>query len=231
MDLKVFKTKRKAEMFVELILSLLIAETGFIMLTRTGIPEFLALGFIGTGIYFAAETLVHDELQLARIHIFIDMDGCIARWETAMEEDLKTKEFYESREMEKNLIEAVKILQRAGFHVTILTAYINEAAKEGKKNWLKEAGLDTVPVIFVPYGEDKSRYVKKKRGWILVLVDDFSKNLHKWEAAGFVGVKFRNPLPNGTKGTWTKKEATVYYYQRPEKIAETIIMTGLKRAA
>ena len=142
MDLKVFKTKRKAEMIAELILSLLIAETGFIMLTRTGIPEFLALGFIGTGIYFAAETLVHDELQLARIHIYIDMDGCIARWAKALADELETKEFYESREMEKNLIEAVKILQRAGFHVTILTAYINEAAKEGKKNWLKEAGLE-----------------------------------------------------------------------------------------
>lgn len=225
------KVKRYAEMAMEVLISLLIAESGFIMLTQTNAPEFLALGFIFAGIYFAAETLVHDELLKERIDVYIDMDGCLAVWEDCeSEEELLTRQFWETRRQERNMIEAVKILQRKGVNVYIATHYMCNAAKAGKGVWLFVAGLDTVPVIYVPYGQDKSLYVRKKEGRIPVLVDDYSKNLHAWEAAGYVGVKFRNSI-NGTKGTWTKKDATVFYYQRPEKIAEQIISAGMKKAA
>ena len=38
------------------------------------------------------------------------------------------------------------------------------------------------------------------KNWILI--DDFSKNLHRWEAAGGTGIKILNGI-NATKGTWT----------------------------
>ena len=35
----------------------------------------------------------------------------------------------------------------------------------------------------------------------MILVDDYSRNLHAWELAGHVGIKFYNGI-NGSHGSW-----------------------------
>ena len=113
--------------------------------------------------------------------------------------------FFASRKMDVSVIETIKSMRQKGKDVRILSSvYQDGHSMQEKKEWLKRAGLQDVPAIFVPYGEDKFRYIDSDETDLFVLVDDFSWNLHNWEKAGdkFLGIKYMNGV-NGTKGTWT----------------------------
>lgn len=134
--------------------------------------------------------------------IFIDMDGVLAKWEeTSIEETFKPG-YFARREVEGKIAELIHRLMAAGKNVAILSAvYTEGTAWADKESWLKSHGLGDIPRIFVPYGEDKNKYIVPDEH-IPVLVDDFSKNLHAWTRAGYRGVKFYNGI-NGHHGTWT----------------------------
>lgn len=136
------------------------------------------------------------------IKIYIDMDGCIAKWNTeAYIDDTFEPGYFAAREPETGLIAAVKMLAKE-YDVSILSAvYNDDHSITDKKTWLKNNGLSFLPTIFVPYGESKQKYID--HNYMSILIDDYSKNLNEWVLSkNCYGIKFLNGI-NSTKGTWT----------------------------
>ncbi len=132
--------------------------------------------------------------------VYIDMDGVLCRWNTeASVEDTFEDGYFLRREEETAVKDMILALMRDGYSVSILSAAYEEGtAKADKQQWLIDHGLGEVPATFVPYGQDKNKYVASGNQ---VLLDDFSRNLHAWEQAGKTGVKFMNGI-NGNHGSW-----------------------------
>ena len=135
--------------------------------------------------------------------IFVDMDGVLAKWDTSASlEDTYEEGYFSRREEETKITELIRMLKKLGHKVAILSAvYPTGTAAADKNGWLDKHGLSDIRRIFVPYGEDKAAYIPKQELEPMILIDDYSRNLHAWEQAGNVGVKFMNGI-NGTRGTW-----------------------------
>ncbi len=141
---------------------------------------------------------------MKNITVYFDMDGVLARWNTGIG-DLHKPGYFLTPEVEPEVSKTIHELRRRGFKVSILSAvYTNGYAAKEKKQWLIQNGLGDIPRTFVPYGSNKAEAVRKNTEDICVLVDDFTKNLDAWNAAGFTGIKFLNGI-NNTKGTWTRQ--------------------------
>ena len=136
------------------------------------------------------------------IVIWFDMDGVLARWnERASLEEVSSPGYFISRELENTVRDLIRYLIGLGFDVRILTAvYMNGYAEEEKKEWLKVMGLGDVPVVFVPYGESKFKYVNMDD--MNILIDDFKKNLIEWTKNGGYAVKFYNGINNRPRMTF-----------------------------
>ena len=133
--------------------------------------------------------------------IYIDMDGTLAKWNTAASpEDTHRAGYFRNIAPEEKMKQLIFLLLENGYEVAILSAaYVNGTAKADKRYWLFRNGLSGIPRIFVPYGADKNRFVAADPGNILI--DDYTENLRAWEAAGYIPVKFYNGI-NGTRGTY-----------------------------
>lgn len=134
--------------------------------------------------------------------IFVDMDGVLAKWNSAASiEDTYQEGYFLERELEDKIKKLILMLKRTGEKVAILSAvYPTGTAKADKNYWLDLIGLPDVRRIFVPYGMDKHEFIPCLPE-PMILLDDYSRNLHTWESAGFRGIKFYNGI-NGTKGSW-----------------------------
>ena len=132
--------------------------------------------------------------------IYVDMDGCLAKWRTdASVEDTFKPDYFANLELEPKLKELIQMLRNSHEDVALLSSVYQEGtAKRDKLRFLDKHDMLDVPVVFVPYGEDKSKYV---RSAFNVLIDDFSQNLRDWENAGYTGIKYYNGI-NGNHGTW-----------------------------
>lgn len=137
------------------------------------------------------------------VYLF-DMDGVVAKWETIGNPN--EKGFFLSRKPEQKMIQLIRELKNSGETVMILSAvYMNGYASDEKAMWLTNNGLGDIPRLFVPYGSNKAEAIEEIKDIFhgnYILVDDYSKNLHEWQAAGHIAVKFRNGI-NGTHGTWS----------------------------
>ena len=94
------------------------------------------------------------------IKLYIDMDGCIAKWnsEASIEETFEPG-YFAGLEPEESLIAAVKLLADE-YDVSILSAVYQDNHSVGDKvSWLKKNGLGYLQTIFVPYGESKQKYI------------------------------------------------------------------------
>ena len=131
---------------------------------------------------------------------FIDMDGVLAVWNpNATEEETHEKGYFLQRDVELSVVAFVRLLLSRGYDVSILSSvYQDEHSISEKEKWLDSVGLDDVPRIFVPYGEDKHKYIDTT-GILPVLIDDFSKNLTAWENEGYLAIKFFNGINNMPK--------------------------------
>lgn len=146
-----------------------------------------------------------------KIKVFIDMDGTLAKWQPEKTYDeIKEKGYFATLPPMENMVKAVNSIlsKKNNIEYYILSAVLNDSCKRDKLYWLKE-NIPNMPkknCIFVPDGANKAAFVSEKfnmpinKNWILI--DDFSKNLHRWEAAGGTGIKILNGI-NATKGTWT----------------------------
>lgn len=136
-----------------------------------------------------------------KIRIYIDMDGCIAKWNTeASIEDTFEPGYFASLEPDESLINAVKMLADE-YDVAILSAVYQDNHSEGDKiTWLKKNGLGYLETIFIPYGQSKQKYID--HDYTSILIDDYSKNLEEWVLSkNCFGIKYLNGI-NATKGQW-----------------------------
>ena len=131
---------------------------------------------------------------------FIDMDGVLAVWNpNATEEESHERGYFLKRDIELSVVTFVRMLITAGYDVSVLSSvYQDDHSIQEKELWLDNAGLNDIKRIFVPYGEDKHKYIKTE-GCLPVLIDDFSKNLTAWEKEGYLSIKFFNGVNNMPK--------------------------------
>ena len=162
--------------------------------------------------------------------LYVDMDGTTAEWRAAAAfEDLFEEGYFSSLRPYQNVVDAVKLIirERPDITVCILTAYFEESryALNEKRDWLtkhlpeiKEQNRHyTLCDITKPMAVSGGTNVLLPTDFLL---DDFSKNLHEWVAAGGTGIKLRNGI-NGNNGTW--KGHSVSRMLPPEEIAKYII--------
>lgn len=162
--------------------------------------------------------------------LFIDMDGCIARFyakENCLEE-MYEKNFFRTLDPYKRMISA--LLKFSSLHsdveFCILSAYPHSPfAKEEKEEWLNEF-FPVEKRIFMEAGQNKSSFIPdiSKNDFLL---DDHTKNLLEWEEAGGTGIKVKNEL-NCKRGTW-KGNKVDGFDSVEEIVGELEKILGVKR--
>ena len=156
---------------------------------------------------------------MQKVKIYVDMDGCVAKWATdASIEDTFQPGYFLNREPDIHLIDTVIDLAK-DYEVQILSAvYTDTTAKEEKMRWLKQHRLENIPAIFVPYGHNKADYIEHEG--VSFLIDDYSVNLRQWASEpDHFGIKYLNGI-NATKGTWNG--FSISHKMSPYFMAKTI---------
>ena len=170
---------------------------------------------------------------LKSFKLFIDMDGCLCEWrQAAQQEDLFKKGYFQSLQPNQNILRAVeRIIHEDEAEVFILSAYLPQSryALQEKNVWLDRylPEVDDRHRIFCPVHQNKVTAAKRRTGGFgrdHVLLDDFSDNLHSWEASGGVGIKVMNGL-NGTKGSWRGRKVTTY--MDPNEIKDRLLRAAV----
>ena len=145
---------------------------------------------------------------MAKIYLFVDIDGTIAEWKVGSSLcDLHKKGFFYDVKPNKELISFIQsYLNNERIEIYILTAYISQQAIEDKNKWLDEH----MPIIrqnriFVPDKQNKAKFVenifKEKLDKSFILLDDHTPNLIQWEEAGGTAIKALNGI-NRIEGKW-----------------------------
>ena len=138
--------------------------------------------------------------------IFVDMDGVLAVFhpEKSLEE-IAIPGYFRNLEPQLPVVSAINRIVRRGLEVEvyILSSVLNDEAAEEKAQWLLQymPDIDREHMLFVPYGVDKSAYVREATKEVStddILLDDFTFNLRSWHG---VGVKLLNNI-NNTKRSW-----------------------------
>ena len=148
--------------------------------------------------------------------LYLDMDGVVADWETAIADILGYKLIEGDRWPDQDwrkiiqfqrvyrdipllpwalefVDEACEIARAANYAVKFLTAVPRRNdfpyAFEDKVHWANNH-LPTIPVWFGPYSQDKQQRAAPGQ----ILVDDRITNINEWTAQGGRGIHFhRNP--------------------------------------
>lgn len=138
--------------------------------------------------------------------LFVDMDGCVARFydEQNYLEAMYEEGFFEGLGVYNRMVSGLNrfMKKHPEVPVCIISAFPQESpfAKGEKNEWLD----DFFPIkdrIFMFAGEDKSKYVPDI-SCDDYLLDDHTPNLLKWETAGGAGIKVKNGINCRTK-KWT----------------------------
>ena len=107
---------------------------------------------------------------------------------------------------------------RAGILSLILSAYLADSpyALKEKQEWLKQylPWVDAGHCLFMPCGESKAEYVPEGIRITDYLLDDYTKNLREWAAAGGTGIKLLNGI-NNTQNTWLRSGGLSISYEEP----------------
>ena len=119
-------------------------------------------------------------------NIYIDMDGTLAKWQNKTLEEVATKGYFrELPAVDSVVTMAKKLIASKMFNIYILSSVLNDNhSADDKRYWLKSnlPEMKDENIFFVPYGENKADYVNLDKN--SYLIDDLSRNLHEWEAAG-----------------------------------------------
>lgn len=136
--------------------------------------------------------------------ILFDVDGTLALWNpAATEEEIHDPNYYYYQKPDMAIINMViSLLNDPAVEVGVISKVYNDQIAAEKIKWLEKHNLGSLSRIFVPYEERKEQYVSSDGKDLFVLIDDYSKNLFEWEAAGHTGIKYRTKV-NGNNGTWT----------------------------
>lgn len=134
-----------------------------------------------------------NKAYLANRVFYVDMDGTLCEWNGNA--DYRVPYYFLNLAPQENVVKSIKELVSIGADVRIATAVIGDEAIADKREWLARYGLDNIPFIAIPYGEDKDKYLI---GSERVLIDDHTPNLLKF---GGKGIKVLNGI-NHKKGVW-----------------------------
>lgn len=182
--------------------------------------------------YFTRETFAEyqeKEKSMEKKRLFIDMDGTLAVF-TPVDtlETLYEKGYFASLPPHENVVEGIRqfLAQKdEDTEVYVMSSVLSDSAYalDEKQGWL-DLHLPEIEAhwLFPPCGVDKSRYVPGGIKETDYLLDDYSKNLHSWQAAGGTGIKLMNGI-NGTKGSW--KGSRIAYNLPPAQFCEQLTET------
>lgn len=141
--------------------------------------------------------------------LYVDMDGTLAEWKAAKKvEDLLKEGYFLNLAPNQNVVDAIRRLISMGADVKILSHFLSESryAAAEKRAWVQKH-LPEIPAANIwlaachlPKTQCILVHGKTMNG--AVLLDDYTKNLTEWAAAGGTATKLLNGV-NGTHGTWT----------------------------
>ena len=173
---------------------------------------------------FFGDSVVGAEETMHRQRLFVDMDGTLT--EFLPQESMAPryeKGYFRNLPPHENVVAAIRCLLSAHpeIEVHILSAYLTDSpyALAEKNAWVDNylPELDVSHRLFVPNGSDKRACIGDVREDD-VLLDDYTKNLLRWQPSR--AVKLINAI-NHTKKTW--KNAAVYYDHDPATLAAEIV--------
>lgn len=153
------------------------------------------------------------------LKLYVDSDDVLADWEGSMVNAInhpdivcrhtlnkhpnrdqlirgvykKIPDFFAHLPLISHGVDLVNALKEAEIPFEILTAvgsdhHSFEIVKECKLQWFKHHfGIQEEQIICVPLSSDKVAYSGKDK----ILVDDYDKNIHQWNAGGGVGHLFK----------------------------------------
>lgn len=140
------------------------------------------------------------------MRVYFDMDGTIAKWRDVPVEETRKPGYYADLEPEVELLDFMRDAMKCGENIYILSSYYTDTrALLEKKKWLDKylPEIDSAHCLFVPYGKNKAEFIEAMLHRKLcvedILIDDHTPNLHRWEEAGGIGVKWLNEI-NGNNG-------------------------------
>jgi hypothetical protein len=157
-----------------------------------------------------------EEIEHHPAKIYLDLDGVVVWLDKAIAEynnvslaeyDLlgfnnkywtnvlntaNLKDFFANAEWESNGKSMLGWILSQYIPVTFLSRPVREPGTKdciaGKNIWLHRHGVSVIPVI---YEFDKEKYATTK-GRPNILIDDHPDNINKWNAAGGIGILYKN---------------------------------------
>ena len=149
---------------------------------------------------------MQKKVGLNDMRVYFDMDGTIAKWRDVPVEETRRPGYYADLEPEVELLDFMRDAMKCGENIYILSSYYTDTrALLEKKKWLDKylPEIDSAHCLFVPYGKNKAEFIEamlhRKLCAADILIDDHTPNLHRWEEAGGIGVKWLNEI-NGNNG-------------------------------
>ena len=154
-----------------------------------------------------------------RPRLFVDMDGTLAVWNNVYLEQLYEPGYFRNLPPLDQMIQKVTAFARQGeAEVFILSAYLPDSpyALKEKQEWLEQylPEVDAAHRLFIPCGANKGHSVPGGIYSTDFLLDDYTKNLQEWTAAGGTGIKLLNGI-NSTQNTWLKSGGLYISYEEP----------------
>lgn len=157
---------------------------------------------------------MHAELEAQHIHFppssahrryFIDMDGVLFRFDNMIEsmDVLYEEGYFRDLPVQEKVMDAVRALTQDEDCFILSHVLDSRYAAAEKKEAIHRhlPALDDTRIILVPYGENKHDYIPDGIMCTDILLDDYTKNLIKWVAAGGYGIKLLNGI-NDSHMTW-----------------------------
>lgn len=167
---------------------------------------------------------ITPEHQEARL--FIDMDGVLAYFNNQIESEevLYQKGYFRNLLPQSMVVDAVnQLIDKHPDQCYILSAVVESPyAEKEKREWLNTyitSNLKEDHIIFTKCGEKKNDYIPGKIRSNDILLDDYTKNLKEFKAAGGIGVKLVNDI-NNKNHTW--KGLRVHYQETPENLVNKL---------
>lgn len=130
-----------------------------------------------------------------KINVYVDMDGVLADFngeENAIQRFSNEKGFFKKLHI-MNEWGFTQLLKEPMVQVWVLSASPNKQADKDKRAWLRYyyPKLKRKNIIFCRLGDNKADFVRTKNA---ILLDDYGKNVERFKARGFDGIKVEKPL-------------------------------------
>lgn len=140
----------------------------------------------------------YEEKRLSRPRIFFDMDGVLFKSQDKVSslEIFYEQGYFKNLSIHKNVMESFnRLLEKDPHQVYIISHLVDSpfARKEKLESIVENCPLmDKHNIIFLPYGESKSRFVPEDVREKDILIDDYNPNLYDWQNQGGVSIKMVN---------------------------------------